>query len=223
MSVHISSRVWKLQLRPPEKLVLLKLADCCDDEGANAFPSVSRIARECGMSDRTVQRSLALLRSKGLVSVQAEHDCAGRFPTTYKIHPERGDTVTPGVTNTTDPGDTVTPDLVTTTTYPGVRVSPKPSLEPSVRSLEGAPAEKQPSPFAFSGVHIKITARQDRLLRDAFPWADHSAEYKRMDAWAEANPGRRPRNPGRFAHNWLARMPAPIPEPEPITELRAPY
>lgn len=67
--------------------------------------------------------------------------------------------------------------------------------------------EKRPeSPLAFSGLHVQITERQHRALKDAFAFLDVMAEYKKMDSWIEGNPSRRPKNSGRFAHNWLSRI-----------------
>jgi hypothetical protein len=58
-------------------------------------------------------------------------------------------------------------------------------------------------PLAFSGAHITVTERQDRLLREAFPGTDCAAEYPRADAWLEAHPERMPRKSADFIHYWF--------------------
>lgn len=68
---------------------------------------------------------------------------------------------------------------------------------------------QEPARFAFSGVHLRITERQDTLLAEAFPWVDRSTEYRKMDSWLEGNLERRPKKHARFAHNWMAKIPAP--------------
>jgi len=83
---------------------------------------------------------------------------------------------------------------------------------------KGAPAQPQPSllsdvqkikpPLAFTGARIQITVRQDKLLGEAFPWVDRSAQYALMESWLEANPTRRVKKFSQFAHNWFARIPA---------------
>jgi hypothetical protein len=82
---------------------------------------------------------------------------------------------------------------------------------------EGAPetgaqpaqAKARPSPCAFSGSHLTVSEKQDRLLGEAFPWADRPAEYRKADSWLEVNPERRPRRMQRFVHNWFSRIQAP--------------
>jgi hypothetical protein len=82
---------------------------------------------------------------------------------------------------------------------------------------EGAPqncaqpaqAATRPSPSAFSGTHLTVSVKQDRLLGDAFPWADRPTEYRIADSWIEANPERRPKKTNRFLHNWFSRITQP--------------
>jgi hypothetical protein len=76
----------------------------------------------------------------------------------------------------------------------------------------GAPAAQdkpRPSPFAFSGSHLTVSETQDHFLAEAFPWVDRQAEYRRADAWLEANPERRPRKQARFVQNWFSKIPSP--------------
>lgn len=70
----------------------------------------------------------------------------------------------------------------------------------------------EPQKLAFEGKNLKITARQDSVFRAAFPWVDIPAEYRKMEAWIEANPSRKPKNCGRFAQNWLVRCEKPSSE-----------
>lgn len=51
-----------------QKLVLVCIAEHADQEG-KAFPGVTRIARQCCVSTRTVQRSLLQLKSLGLLEI----------------------------------------------------------------------------------------------------------------------------------------------------------
>ena len=48
-----------------DKLVLLCLADFADDDGASVYPSVRRVAVECGVGERHVQRVIARLIKTG--------------------------------------------------------------------------------------------------------------------------------------------------------------
>jgi hypothetical protein len=49
------------------KLVLIKLVDCCDDEGKKIFPAVGTLARAAQCDPRTVQRHIALFCTVGLL------------------------------------------------------------------------------------------------------------------------------------------------------------
>jgi DNA-binding transcriptional MocR family regulator len=70
MSVKVQSKVWEHSRATGNALlVLIKLADCCDDTGRNAWPSVPSLARYCRCSDATVQRSIRELESLGELEV----------------------------------------------------------------------------------------------------------------------------------------------------------
>ena len=66
-----------------------------------------------------------------------------------------------------------------------------------------------PPSLSFAGLHFSVTEKQDALLADAFPWIDRPAEYRKVDSWLEANPGRRPKRASRFLHNWFSRISQP--------------
>jgi hypothetical protein len=53
------------------KAVLLALADRCDDDGRNAWPSVSTIAKEVEMGVRSVPAVLRMLEEAGIIHEQA--------------------------------------------------------------------------------------------------------------------------------------------------------
>jgi hypothetical protein len=78
--------VIKLRLGHPEKTVLLALANYCDAEGGSCFPSVARLAFDCGISEQTVRRALKSLRDySGYISFKPS---AGRNSTRYQIATE---------------------------------------------------------------------------------------------------------------------------------------
>jgi hypothetical protein len=55
---------------PTENSVLLCLADKCNDEGENCFPSIPLLARMSRYSERTVQRALAKLGADGWIEIE---------------------------------------------------------------------------------------------------------------------------------------------------------
>jgi hypothetical protein len=68
MSVHLTSRAWRVPgLSASQKLVLLRLADMANDEGV-CWPSYARIAAECDIDMRSVRRIAAKLEALRLLS-----------------------------------------------------------------------------------------------------------------------------------------------------------
>jgi hypothetical protein len=77
MSVHITSRAWKIPgLTPAEKLVLIRLADSANDEGV-CWPALATIARDCDIDRRSVRRIIARLEARGLVHRAARYNAKG--------------------------------------------------------------------------------------------------------------------------------------------------
>jgi hypothetical protein len=82
MSVRVMSAVWELNLPPSEKLVLLALADCANDEGV-CWPSACTLARKSGQGERTVRRCVQSLISKGHLAQDLR---SGTSPV-YRVNP----------------------------------------------------------------------------------------------------------------------------------------
>jgi hypothetical protein len=69
MSVHAMALVWdRDDLDQSEKLVLLSLADHCGEE-MTCYPSVSRLCKRTGMSERGVQSVMKRLIERRLVAI----------------------------------------------------------------------------------------------------------------------------------------------------------
>jgi hypothetical protein len=82
VSVRIMTLVWQVDLPDSEKIVLLALADCANDEGG-CWPSIATIARKCSKSERTVQSCIRSLESNGhLTRIEARGKGCN-----YTIHP----------------------------------------------------------------------------------------------------------------------------------------
>jgi DnaD/phage-associated family protein len=149
MSVRVMGAVWQLDLDATLKIVLLKLADNADDDGDNSWPSVGRIAHECGVAERTVQRSIQNLMKMGLLVMTRPADKARKLPSVYRVVTSAGKKL-PKYRSTPDStrqhqmdatGDKMTPvgsqvphsrEQVTLTPRTGDTVAPDPSMDPSV-------------------------------------------------------------------------------------------
>lgn len=95
--MSIQALVWALKeapvTDPVSHLVLLVLADTAHDDGTNARPSQTTIARIARVSVRTVGYKLKLLEEQGLIrrgdQQQVAHLHAGRRPTVWDLNLRR--------------------------------------------------------------------------------------------------------------------------------------
>lgn len=76
------SQAWAIDLPDSEKIVLLALADCANDEGL-CWPSMASLAKKCSKSERTVQGCIKALADKGHLT---RNEVIGRG-CRYVIHP----------------------------------------------------------------------------------------------------------------------------------------
>lgn len=82
MSVRIMTAVWRVSLPDSEKLVLLALADCANDEG-HCWPSMRSLVAKCSKSDRTIQASIKALCEAGHLT---RREVSGKG-CNYTVHP----------------------------------------------------------------------------------------------------------------------------------------
>lgn len=88
MSVRIMAAIWETALEPTDKLVILALADCANDEGL-CWPSIATVARKSGVSERSVQRAIRKAEGAGILT---RTEVKGKG-CKYVLHPRH--TVTP--------------------------------------------------------------------------------------------------------------------------------
>lgn len=74
MSVEAMSEVFGSALEPTLRLVMLTLANYANKEGCSIYPSVSTIAINTGLSERTIQNSIKLLISKKILEWTGKTD-----------------------------------------------------------------------------------------------------------------------------------------------------
>lgn len=88
MSVRLMSRVWELPyLNAGERLLLLAIADHCNDEGI-CYPSAERLQKKCGWSSRTYSKYIRVLQRAGIISKTPRADTrTGRKTDLIKINP----------------------------------------------------------------------------------------------------------------------------------------
>lgn len=80
---------WAVELRglkPPQKAVLVELADRFNDDLGEAYPSMDNMAERTGYNRTTVLRALKALKELGLVSWQQERHKGHFAHNRYKLH-----------------------------------------------------------------------------------------------------------------------------------------
>jgi hypothetical protein len=171
MSIRVMTNVWQNEdvSQHRELIVLLALADFCDDDGV-CFPSVPKIAKKSRMSERNAQRIIHLLCGKKWLEVLTEGGCRNgkNISNRYKIllgteaDPARGDNLSPGDKmpprgdRATSPGGdkAMTPQGVTEPCHPNHQKEPSKETSTTTESAavtDTAPAYEGSSSFLCDG------------------------------------------------------------------------
>jgi len=83
VSLKVTTLVWRADLDATTKIVALRLADFADDGGGSIYPSVPRVARDCGLGERSVQGALRRLQNDGVLVMVREADFSRRLAREY--------------------------------------------------------------------------------------------------------------------------------------------
>ncbi len=101
------SAIWELPMLPTDKLVMLALADCANDEGW-CWPSIATIARKSGVCERSVQRAIRRAEETKLIAKRDEVLGKGCKYLIDPRHTVTGDTQSPATHSRKTP-DTQSP------------------------------------------------------------------------------------------------------------------
>lgn len=85
MSFTLQSMVWNTSFDGATKFVLMRLGAFADDDGCGVFPTVKRLAKDYGYSERTTQDCLRRLESAEVLVLVREADAGARKPREYGI------------------------------------------------------------------------------------------------------------------------------------------
>ncbi|MCD2112986.1 helix-turn-helix domain-containing protein [Rhodococcus rhodochrous] len=204
---------------PALTVVLLGLANHASRHGAEAYPSVKKLAGYARISERQVQRCLKALAALGLIAKGDQERIAAtipredRRPVLYNLSMKRGDTSSPrssergdktkrrGVTGTTERGDTPV-----TRTVLEPRDEPAAPLHPTNLTRD-ATCEQQPFPIdrlATACRRAGLSARFDTLTPAKRTLVEQSIDTHGVDALVRAALERhRPWDPARSAAAWI--------------------
>lgn len=132
------SLVWELLLPDSEKLVLLALADCANDEGV-CWPSMATLAKKCSKSDRTVQACIKALCAKHHLT---RDEIAGKG-CKYTVHPI--------VRFAADPRSDITPEAPAPPK--GATLTPE-EISPTPEAASDKPSKNHKKPSYLKGVGL---------------------------------------------------------------------
>ncbi len=116
MSAKWTFWAWEVDIKTaPKKLALLQLANNADDDGKSWY-AIAKMAKACGVAERTFQRQIQSLENDNLLKV----DRRSNRSSVYHLQDselitliDTGDTLTGGGDTLTGQGDSVTPLGVT--------------------------------------------------------------------------------------------------------------
>lgn len=159
MSFQAMTWAIEQELKVKEKIVLLMLANYCNNHTGQCNPSLPTLAKECGMSKDSVIRAIKILESKNLVTPIRQKIGAVNLPNQYLLAI----------------GDSATQPVVAESDYHPSRsqrvgsscVRPEPVIQPIKRTITTTPPEN------FENSELKLTAEQQAC----FEWA------KENDYW----------------------------------------
>ena len=89
LSKKLLNNLYKFNLKPVTKLVLLYMADCYNPKHGYMFPKQRTIADKLGVSERTVNRAISELVKEGLILIEYKLSASYKF--TSKIVSEQAE------------------------------------------------------------------------------------------------------------------------------------
>lgn len=85
MSIKYMNEAWDMPLNSAEKIVLLAISDCANNEGF-AYPGYNTLSQKTGMAKATLSKCLKILKGAGIIKVESHSEVGkGKTVNTYTI------------------------------------------------------------------------------------------------------------------------------------------
>lgn len=184
MSYALQAMAWSARFDGTAKLVLLRLCDFADDDGNRVFPTVKRVAEDCGISVRTTQEALRRLESAGVLVMVRDADAGARRPREYRVHvPALASRIVPKASDEgCGIGTGATSARVRNTTPRGAASAPRSDHESGQETLAATDTAKTEPPKSD---HVRIGDR----IAGVTGWDRHPnwfGDYGRVIVWLKA-------------------------------------
>jgi Helix-turn-helix domain len=156
-----------------EKLFLLILADYSNEATGTSWPSVQRLSSECLCSESTLRRIVKRMVRAGFIEVEHRAGSTSRY--TLKIEQTKGLFDTPV---------SLTPLSVSDSPTPVTAMTPKPSLEPSVKDKHIRTAqlpEWLPANAWNSYLEMRLKVRKPLVTQRGFAQAINKLDKLRQE------------------------------------------
>ena len=188
MSVKAMTWAFEQDLPPAEKLVLLALADNCNDDDWVAWPKVSKIAAKASVSKRSAQRHLKALVERGVIEIVGG---GGRLSNHYRLNETTGDNLAPVTTVSPQPCQPCHPSHDTAVTHNHNRTINEPSLTCRFEDFWNVFAHKVAKQEALkTWKRKKLDAVADEVIAGAARYAQARGEdpkyWKYPQGWLNA-------------------------------------
>lgn len=86
MSLKYMNDAWSMPLNSSEKIVLLALADCANDDG-ECWPSFENLKKKTGMANSTLSKHLKILKGAGIIQSTPHGEIgSGKKVNSYKLN-----------------------------------------------------------------------------------------------------------------------------------------
>jgi hypothetical protein len=184
---------WAIGLKLPsrEKFVLLMLANYASNERGDCYPSLSRLAEDCGMANNTVIAAIHRLEFLGVLTVQRRQTGGVNLPNVYRLNLDWGSSA----------ADALPVHLAQEGSAPDAH---EPVIEPITQKKEESVRERVT--FFEGNYTLQVPDSILSAWRLAYPGVDVAEQIRKAESWLATNPTRRPkRDFGRFMNGWLNR------------------
>jgi hypothetical protein len=205
MSVKVVTWAWSTGPPSTVKFVLVALADYADDSGF-CFPSHRHLAKKCGITERTVRRSLAWLEAHQYISIQPRYrQNRTRSSNRYRVRYPGAQDAGSGEEDRKAPGAA----CMSSPTGPNVRVTTtESSNKPSPPPQQGERREADRSMPRGGGLCFPkaLTAAQCQALQETLASVDVDDAQQVLDELAGRMSVTRVNNPIRYGVALVGRL-----------------